>query len=62
MCSLDLFFFELPALAQILFEQQSQKRDQAIQMLDNWNYKSHEAAWSYEIPKMSTQCANPQML
>ena len=31
-------------------------------MLDSWNYKTHQAAWSYELPKMSQKCANPQLL
>ena len=62
MNSLDLFFFEIPVLAQILFEQSVQNREAAISILDNWNYKSHQPAWSYEIPKMSPQCANPQLL
>ena len=31
-------------------------------ILDNWNYKSHQPAWSYELPKMTSQCGNPQLL
>ena len=34
MCSLDLFFFEMPVLAQCLFEQASQNRDTAMAILD----------------------------
>ena len=58
MCSLDLFFFEMPVLAQVLFEKNPQNGAFANALLDDWNNKAHQAAWQYEVPKMSSQCEN----
>ena len=61
--SLDLFYFEVPVLAQVLFAESPQSGSMSANYIfDNWNSKNHPAGWSYEQPKMSTACNNPTNL
>ena len=31
-------------------------------VFDNWNSKNHRPSWSYEQPRLSSQCSNPSLL
>ena len=47
--SLDLFYFEVPVLAQVLFaETPSNGGMGATYIFDSWNSKNHLPGWSYE--------------
>ena len=47
--SLDLFYFEVPVLAQVLFaETPSNGGMGATYIFDSWNSKNHQPGWSYE--------------
>ena len=63
LCSLDLFYFETPVLAQVLFAEAPKNGAMAANYaFDSWNSKNHQPGWSYEQPRMSSQCSNPTAL
>lgn len=66
MCSLDLFYFELPILAQVLFKDSTEefKRNQVLKMFEVWNTPAivHKPEWSYELPYLASKCRSSQAL
>jgi hypothetical protein len=62
MCSLDLFYFDLPVLAQVLFKSSTNdlKKGQVIKMFEVWNSPAivHKPEWSYDLPYLSSKCRN----
>jgi hypothetical protein len=65
MTSLDLFYFEVPVLAQNLFQDQSNSmvQDKVSQLFAQWNSSlQHRPELTYEQPKMSAKCNNPTAL